>query len=754
MQLAATAQAKAAAGLARMLDGTPDALLDFADRAESARGRQGFYDATAEMGRNRVRIEQSFARRVKQGFNDFLAQSADRTGPAAAPELSLVDKDDFENRLAIETIAGRAAKQFHGELYALRQRLAVINRGIKTRDAELPAGPLHLTRAFAQSLQGLGIEKRIKLLLYALFYKSLVASLPELYEALNTRLIEAGVLPYLKRVVENPERASPERKPPLSNPAADAPASLEESPRFGPAPAVAPATRTSPPLQAAPAAAGGVGVSDLVLKDLLDLMGRRRGGPGKPAASPDQTPGGAPPIPLQELAEVISGPQAAVELPGAAQTLRQGTEIAPQLSSELMAQISAALARQRDTIVTLAGPERLRTIDSDTIDLVGMLFEYMLSAEELPNAVKALLSHLHTPYLKLAMADQSFLDRPDHPARLLLDLMIEAGSTQVVETDLRRGFYPDLRNAVNRILADFKDDVGLFEELLGSLRGRLDAQRDRAKALEKRSRQAEQGREQLKLAQSQARTEIRTLMDGQELPQVVINFLDGFIAEKLTLMLLRGTHARQSPDWNRTIELIRTLVRVCCREGLERWRVNRPRLAGLQKVIGAEPRLLGSYYSRQVEELLGWLAEVEHGASARAVEQFAAPPPPPESPASAEQRRPLSPEQVSMVERLRGVEFGTLFELRPDGEERVQRLRLSWYNPTTARYMFVNQDGLTAAVKDVAALARELVDGQARMVSPPGRPFMERALDAIRGTLGRRPGDVRTRLAHGEKEKA
>jgi len=758
-EFALTAQTKGGEGLTRMLDGVEDALLDFADRAESIRGRQGFYDANAEMARNRGRIERGFARLIQQGFDDFLHLQSEAATALTDSELALLEKEDFEDRLAVDTIAGRGARQCHAELYALKQRLAVINRGVKISDAQVPAGPYHLTRAFAESLQGLAIERRIKLLLYALFYKHVVENARELYEDLNERLIQAGVLPYLKPVVENPERAAPPRPPqaapaPVAGTAPAAPATTRPGTTTGgrrPAgrDSSAPAPKPTDIQQRAPASRPRV--SDLVLRDLLDLLGRRKAAAGQPSAGPNLTPTGAPPIPPRELADVIAGAPAAPELPTPAQTLRDPGEIAPELGPALMAQIGAALSHQREVILTLAGRERLRTIDSDTIDLVGMLFEYMLSAEELPNAVKALLSHLHTPYLKLAILDQSFLNRPDHPARGLLDLMIEAGSTQVVETDLRRGIYPDLRDTVNRVLSEFKENVEIFGDLLAGLRKRLEGQREKTQSLEKRSREAEQGRQRLRLAQAEANAQMTALMSHRSLPQVTVNFLTGFLTEKLTLVLLRGPRAKESPDWNRTLELARTLVRVSCREGLENWRRNRPKLAGLQKVISAEPKLLGSYYSRQVEELLGWLADIEKGATARAVEQLVDPPAPAaQSPEAASPGAPLSPEAEAMVERLRNVQFGTLFQLKPDGEDRAQRLRLSWYNPTTARYMFVDQDGVTAAVKDVATLAHELANGQARLLTLPAKPFVERALTAIRDTIARRLGGASTTRAEEE----
>ncbi|MCP4128325.1 MAG: DUF1631 domain-containing protein, partial [Gammaproteobacteria bacterium] len=52
---------------------------------------------------------------------------------------------------------------------------------------------------------------------------------------------------------------------------------------------------------------------------------------------------------------------------------------------------------------------KIPAADLDTIELVGMLFEYVLNDTGLPNIVKALISYLHTPFLKVAVIDQSFL---------------------------------------------------------------------------------------------------------------------------------------------------------------------------------------------------------------------------------------------------------------------------------------------------------------------------------------------------------
>ncbi len=72
----------------------------------------------------------------------------------------------------------------------------------------------------------------------------------------------------------------------------------------------------------------------------------------------------------------------------------------------------------------------------------------MLNDPVLPNAAKALLSHLHTPYLKVALIDRRLLEDSGHPARRLLDEMVEAGSLLIDEASPTKGIFPVMQQTV------------------------------------------------------------------------------------------------------------------------------------------------------------------------------------------------------------------------------------------------------------------------------------------------------------------
>ena len=85
---------------------------------------------------------------------------------------------------------------------------------------------------------------------------------------------------------------------------------------------------------------------------------------------------------------------------------------------------------------------QLPAADANVIELVGMMFEYMLQEEDLPNLVKALLSRLHTPMLKVAVIDKTFFTHAGHSARKLLNDMTRAGKRWVDESAIDRGIFP------------------------------------------------------------------------------------------------------------------------------------------------------------------------------------------------------------------------------------------------------------------------------------------------------------------------
>jgi Protein of unknown function (DUF1631) len=80
------------------------------------------------------------------------------------------------------------------------------------------------------------------------------------------------------------------------------------------------------------------------------------------------------------------------------------------------------------------------------------------------------------------------------------------------------------------------------------------------------------------------------------------------------------------------------------------------------------------------------------------------------------------------VETARAIKVGTWVEFR-DKSGHVERAKLSWISPISAKYLFVNRKGLKVGDKTVWGLAAELRAGAAEVLEDV--PLFDRALDAI-----------------------
>ncbi len=77
-------------------------------------------------------------------------------------------------------------------------------------------------------------------------------------------------------------------------------------------------------------------------------------------------------------------------------------------------------------IFTPAANEALQDDNIQAIEAVGQLFNDLLSHDAMSSHIKSLLSRLYTPYVRLALSDDTLANNPDHPAQRLLQTLTRA----------------------------------------------------------------------------------------------------------------------------------------------------------------------------------------------------------------------------------------------------------------------------------------------------------------------------------------
>ena len=698
-----------------MFEHVDDALFDLAEKAENNAAQMHYFDGMREVRKRRPIVERSFLTHISRELSDFAAnqRSVPSNGiqlPVGTAELSLVADNELEESLAITSMIGKNETRLTRELFSVNQRLSVIYGGLKIEDSSNPVGPAALSQAFRLAMRELNAEMRVKLIIYKLFDRYVLASLDELYQEINAELIRAGVLPQLRHEVARGGAA-------------------------GRAPGAAAADGGQ---EAVYQGEDDGSASNELLQTLHTLFSARRGVP----ATAMRIPAGAVQLPsANELIGALSvlQSQAAIsqQLPlSAGNALDLAGEV-QQLKEHLLAQIGSLRGEK---------PSQVSTIDEDTIDLVGMLFEFILEDRNLPTEMQVLLARLQIPYLKAAILDRKLFAHRQHPARRLLDSLADAAKGWSAESDRDHRLHDKIKSIVDRLLQDFDDDISIFERLCVELQEFQDISRRRAELAEQRVAESTRGREKLEQARRRAAREILSRIDGHTLPPLIHGVLSRAWANYLVLTILRqGEESsefrdalRFANDFIDSTKPARTLdERRALRQmlpGIERaLRRGLANVAFQESDIDRLPAQLHTYYRHQ-------LGEAVPDAEIQAVAEPSSLPIPESIQPIAESEAELARSEPMVEPPADTPEMQLVAELKPGiwlefvtGPETVERAKLSWISPMSGRYLFVNRRGLKVADHAPHELAEALARGSARVLDSTA--LFDRALDAIVGRL-------------------
>lgn len=734
--------------LTELFNNSDKALTGFAQKAETNEMQNRFFEAMSMIRNRHGLVEHEFRELISDGFDNFWREEQE-TDPFANPdedsELELVDRESMDVTTALDNMVSKTVGNHRSQLYALGQRLSVVKGGQSVKHKQIPAGPHHLTNAFNEAIDALGLEIRIKLIVLALFDKFVLKQLGSIYEDFNNNLRDAGVLPHLRPTIQkSPEAAASGSK-----------SENEETPKE---------EQTQEEL------------GEELFTNILDMMAHQRhNSPEKAraraaaAAAAGRQPGTAPPATTDNLVSALNNIQPQRRADYIPDANMPGTVIPNvEIDEQFLVRVKHTLAEERHKLYDEVGADRLDAADEDTIDLVGMLFEYMLNDPVLPPVAKALISHLHTPYLKVAIIDRKLLTDSNHDARQLLDSLVEAGSHWIDERNLKRGIYPDMQNVVDRVLKEFSDNVSLFSTLLATFKKRMDEFRKKSDILEKRAQDSLKGREKLNIARQRATQEMKARSFSEHLPTPVKTFLEQTWVDKLIFVLLRHPDGEMSDDWKEALRIADEIAWAFEPKSESESRELENSLPDLRKSIEEGLASLGGFHQEKCKGLFELLTSAEiakqaaeeasaESAEPRRAEEPAQPLPPGPLPSVAEATQsghisptpPVSavaeesteaeiPEEVeAMMEKLRKIQFGTWFEVADGHGGERRKVKLSWLSPLTASCMFVDRAGVQTAIKPLHTLAQEILSGESKILEDSNDPFVERTLHAIRRMLQR-----------------
>lgn len=703
-----------------------DRLIDYAQKpSEEKRGFE-FLHARAQISSRHNEILRAFLRELDRYFDQFVSGElhgavAENGGDAA---LTLMDQDALEEDLALSAIRTRANVDFTEPLWVLTHRMTRLIGG-KSTEHQMPISPGCFCQALQRSLAAMEIELPVKLVIYKLFDRQFVSRLAELYGQCSARLEALGVLPDLRYQIHKAKAgdsarftgAQPQQRRAPQMPSLQIP-TLED--------VVSPAQLALPSEQLSPAEYQNQLLDSIQL--LQDrLVTRVPGQRVVPAGQPLQ-------YSERQLVEAAVQLQQFNQLM-AADLLETAREIKPFDIARAREQLLGQLQQITDSDEAPA----LGTDDARTIDLVGMLFEYILNDEQIPDCVKALLSYLHTPFLKLAFAEADFFRRQDHPARLLLNALADAGAKWVSnDGSCEFDMLEQIRKTVRTVLDHQEVDARLIASLLMSINSYVQKVELRVKLLEKRATEQARGEDQLYEVKLRVNREIHQRVAKKDIPSAPLLFLLQPWTDYMVLVLLR--FGDTSDTWEQSLELIDDMLWGLELTGAEsewrRWRQHYPWMeAQIQKgfdMIGYDAnkafklkRSIDRIYQLREKNLQPEAAPAElrnklvQLAGRRARERTG--------------NTRTTDREKAILEKLRLIEFGSWFQFRDGHREKV-----AWFNPDSMQFLFVDQTGKRTGMRQGHELAQAILSGEIHIVTSTTKPLVERTMETIFTELNQR----------------
>ncbi|MBL1320096.1 MAG: DUF1631 domain-containing protein [Methylophaga sp.] len=694
------------------LNDLDDILFKLADKAESNQEQEEFFVAMRQFRINQEKLKKDFTQLVLDDFDEFCSSSLAKNKSSAKDstssanlELSILDNESLEEDIAVNRIAMKSETLFGHDMANLDQRFAnALN--IKKVD-DNPLNPERIAGHIKDVIAPLSSNIEIKLVAYKQFERHAVSELGKLCAQLNENLIQQGVLPNLEKKkpkIEDAHQATSN----IINEMADL--DLDD-----------------------------IGDEQSGLVDPSQFFEGLRQFLNKPQGNQPNY-GGRSSAPIAEHSTVLSALSGLQQRPKSQVSFdADGSAHLPDIRQILM---DSLLVTQQDGTQVQQTVSRL---DEDAMDLIDLLFEFILDDQSIPAPIRAVLARLQIPLLKIALSDKDVFSKKSHPARRLLNNLAKSSTGWSEQQSAQQDkLQTKIESIVDTILLEFETDIQLFLDLNTQFNEFISQLNKSSQAAEQRIVQANEGQEKLISAQQDVDNVInQQLSQHDHLPKVVISLIEDGWKHVLKLRLLQK--GKDSDEWRTSIELIQQLL----------WSVSpKPDEDDRKKLLEIIPGMLkslreglsgASFNQHKITALFKDLQQCHiqcmNGAAIADDElqdidklslATASKPDLETLPALDEKKKVIS-DNLAM-QKAKQLSVGTWLEIASDDGKAPQRIKFSWRSNLTGRCLFVTYQGTKAAEIAITELASWFQQGKI-LVIDQSTQLMDRALASMMETV-------------------
>lgn len=642
------------------------ALQDSAMRG--GRARHVELQALMQLRQQSASMVMRYRQQIAQGFDDFRSLRIRSRGDLP---LSLVADSQLSFHLAGQQLAEAIETRFAVALETMGLRLDKLATALQIQPASNPIGAGRLAGAFIETYRDAQMPSELQPLMFRAYEQELTRVLGDLYSRVNQLLASAGYgsaaqgprpLPPTDVQVERRDRdfelVQPIQRPRAADPAVAAQFSQLRSELH--------AWRQSRPRDPRTEAANALPRRELRTDEVVSV------------ASLLQT----------------ESPEAFVRaLDGGPGALREA--------------IRARLVEGARRFGHSPEYTRMSAEQDDAVDLVGMLFESLFQSYALLDHARRLYGRLVMPYVKVAMSDSALFVQREHPARRLLDAITEACEGNAAATPQDRELIERCAAISQRIVADYNEDLAVFDLARAELEALLEQHRRRVELQEARAAKATFGRERLQEARGQA-DQVLEYLFNEPMTGPVGEFLARPWRHHLVQVLLRdGAGSARHAETLALGDALLDADRLARGEAAGRRLADR--LLALQEAITQCLASSGLDEDAATQQLAGLIRALALPDAPRGLQPM--PPPFVDEEAAAEDASlwlaggtdtvAHDPEVAARMRRLLPGEWLRLLD--PAGQ--ALAVKVAWISPMTGRFLLVNRRGLRVLVASAAELA-------------------------------------------------
>ncbi|NOQ94310.1 MAG: DUF1631 family protein [Methylophaga sp.] len=700
------------------LNSLDDSLFKLTEQSVNSHQKDEYFAVLRQFRIKQNETKKNFTQLVLDDYKHFWSShsgdsNTQEDAVEASFELSLMQNDALEEQIALKQIASKAESLLGYQLEQMDRRFShILNTDTPF---ENPLSLEHIVNNLKKVLSPITSNISILLVAYKQFEQHALPVLKTLYEDINNELIQQEVLPTL-----NHKKRKSSSKTSTSSPSVNSD-NVPNSDEFGDSEE-----------------------ESVIFDELRQLLGQIKSRSPSSHASTNSvslsslsSASGGTPATLDNVMMALSNLQ---HQPVSSQASydEQGELALPDLRHSLMTSLSQT---QDDGTVTAPSLSR---IDDDTMNVITLLFEFVLEDQAIPAPIRALLARLQLPMLKVAITDKTFFSKKNHSARLLLNNLARASTGWDHSNGTEDILFTQVESIVDSILTNFDTNLEIFSELNEQLNQFIQQQEKSSDFAEQRIAKATEGQEKLILAQQEVDGIINQLMvQYSPVPKAVVTLIEDSWRQVLQLRFLQK--GKDSPEWKEVVSLMEELL----------WSVT-PKSAPTErkKLLETIPKLLkslrdylggASFNQHKITALFKGLQECHIKClNGRELEKDElqqvdkqdvinditnmnsddlAPVP--------EKDKVLSDEKA--LDAAKQLKVGTWLEVKQDND--VQRVKFSWRSNLTGRCLFVTYQGLKAAELALAELANWFQQGQAIILDQVAEPLMDRALVSMKDTI-------------------